>query len=330
MYKSKILSTGSAFPEKRMTNLDLEKILDTNNDWIIERTGIVARRIADLGKGESNTGFAQIATELALKRAGLKATDLDLILFCTVSPDRIVPSAACILQDKLGAKEVPAMDINAACSGFVYGLSVADAFVKSGQHKNVLVIGAEVLSALLDWTDRNTAILFGDGAGVAIVSRAEKDEKSEIISTHLHADGSLQDLFFMEAGGSSLRINEEILKTGKQYMKMKGKEIFKEAVRTLASCAIESIENAGLKPEDIDWFIPHQANNRIIEAVAKRMDFPMEKVIVNIAEYGNTSAGTVPTAFDLAISAGKIKRGDLVLMDVFGAGLTYGSALVRY
>ena len=329
-FASKILATGSAFPKRRVTNSELTAKIETTDEWIFERTGIRARRVADIAGGESNTGFALEAAKSALSRAALTPTDLDLILFCTVSPDTLIPTAACILQQKLGARNIAAMDLSAACSGFVYGLSVADAYLKSGMYKNVLVVGAEVLSQLVDWHDRGTCILFGDGAGAAIVSRTTATDKSRILSTHLHADGSLQDLFFMEAGGSSLRITPDVIDKKQHFMKMKGKEIFKEAVRTLADCAIEALNHNNLTIHDVDWFIPHQANLRIVDAVAKRLEFPMEKVILNIEEFGNTSAATVPTALDAAITEGKIKRGDLLLLDVFGAGLTYGSALVRY
>ncbi len=330
MFNAKILSTGSAFPKKRLTNSDLAKIVETSDEWIFERTGIRARHIADIKGGDSNSGFALEATIKALKKAKLTTKDIECIIFCTVSPDRIVPTASCILQHKLGLNGIPAMDLSAACSGFVYGLSVANAYIQSGMYKNVLVIGAEVLSPLIDWEDRTTCILFGDGAGCAIVSRAEPNDKSKILSVHTHADGSLQDLFFMEAGGSQLRVDAEVMAQRKQFMKMKGKEIFKEAVRTLCDCAVEALEKNGMTVNDVDWFIPHQANLRIVDAVAKRLNVPMKKVILNLEEYGNTSAATVPTALDGAIEDGRIQRGDLLLLDVFGAGLTFGSALVRY
>lgn len=329
-FHAKILATGSAFPKKRLTNHDLAKIVDTSDEWIFARTGIRTRRVADIKGGDSNSGFALEAARKALKRAKLEPAGLDMILYATVSPDRIIPAVSCILQDKLGLKNIPAVDLSAACSGFVYGLSIADAFVRSGQHKHVLVVGSEVLTSLVDWEDRGTCILFGDAAGVAIVGRAEPGEKSRILSTHLHADGSLKELFWMEAGGSLLRVDEEVIRKRQNFMKMKGKEIYKEAVRTLVDCAIEALESNGLKIGELDWFIPHQANLRIIEAVAKRLDFPMERVITNIEQYGNTSSATVPTALDAAVEDGRIKRGDLVLMDVFGAGLTFGSALIRW
>ncbi len=335
MYQSKITSTGSYFPEKIVTNFDLEKTIDTNDEWIFERTGIKERRIADQSKDLTNSELAFRATKIALERANLTADDLDCIVFCTVSADRIVPTAACLLQEKLQTKkDIPSFDLSAACSGFVYGLSVADAFIRMGQYKNVLVVGAEVLSTMVDWQDRNTCILFGDGAGVAIVSRSESQndsaKQSKVYSTHLHADGKLKELFYIQAGGSAERIDASVLEKRTQFMKMKGKEIFKEAVRTLADCAAEVLEHNKVDLKDVDWFIPHQANMRIIEAVAKRLHFPMDKVITNVRNFGNTSAATVPTALDQAITDGRIKRGDLILISVFGAGLTFGSALIRY
>ncbi|MEW6058292.1 MAG: beta-ketoacyl-ACP synthase III [Bdellovibrionota bacterium] len=328
--KTKILSTGSAFPESRVTNDDLAKSVDTNDAWVVERTGIRARRIVNRDKGETNSELALRASQQALQRAGVAASEIECILFATVSPDYVMPNTACVLQEKLGAKKAAALDISAACSGFVYGLSIADAFIRAGQFKTILLVGSEVLSPLVNWEDRGTCILFGDGAGVALLGRTSADDKSGVYSTHLYADGWLKDLFIAPAGGTALPITHEILDQKLHLMQMKGREIFKVAVRMLADCAIEALEKNGFTVKDLDWMVPHQANLRIVEAVAKRLDFPMEKVIMNIEEYGNTSAATVPTAFDEAVVQGKIRRGDLVLFDVFGAGLTYGSALLRY
>ena len=333
-FKSKILSTGSSFPAKRVSNDDLARRVDTTDAWIFERTGIRARRIADTAHGESNSDMGLAASRLAIDRAGLTPNDIDCILYATVSPDHIMPNTACMLQeklsDKLGAKRAAALDLSAACSGFVYGLSIADAFIRVGQFKNILLVGAEVLSSIVNWDDRGTCILFGDGAGAVIVSKAEPGETSQIYSSHLYADGWMKDLFFVEAGGSSMPVSHAAIDQNLQYMQMKGREIYKVAVRMLADCAVEALEKNGFTIDDLDWFIPHQANLRIIEAVAKRLGVPMEKVILNIEEYGNTSAATVPTAFDEAVTSGKIKRGDLVLFDVFGAGVTYGSTLIRF
>lgn len=329
-FKTKILSTGSAFPKKRLTNDELAQRVETSDEWIRERTGIVARRIADASAGETNSELALQATKIALERGKIAPSAIDLILYATVSPEHITPSTACILQHKLGIARAGALDISAACSGFVYGLSIANAFIKNGQYNNILVVGAEVLSPLVNWEDRGTCILFGDGAGAAIVGRAGPEESSQVYSTHLYADGSLQDYFFVPAGGTKMPITSEVLDKKLQYMQMKGREIFKVAVRMLTDCAVEALEKNGFTIKDLDWIVPHQANARIIEAVAKRLEVPIEKVIINVEEYGNTSAATVPTAFDQAVASGRIRRGDLVLFDVFGAGLTYGSALLRY
>jgi 3-oxoacyl-[acyl-carrier-protein] synthase-3 len=330
MYATKILSTGSAFPSQRVTNHDLARRVETNDEWIYERTGIRARRIADPSKKETNSGFAYEATLKALETARVDANDIDLILYATVSPDHIMPNTACVLQEKLGAKRAAALDISAACSGFVYGLSIADALIKTGQHRTILLVGAEVLSPLVNWDDRGTCILFGDGAGVALLGRARDDEKSQIYSSHLYADGWLKDYFYLPGGGSAIPASHEMVDQKLQFMQMKGREIYKVAVRMLADTAVEALQKSGYTINDVNWFVPHQANLRIIEAVAKRLDFPMEKVVLNMEEYGNTSAATVPTAFDEAVRDGRIKRGDLVLFSVFGAGLTYGSALLRF
>lgn len=331
MQSTQILATGSAFPEKRLSNHDLEKMVETSDEWIFERTGIRNRHIADPAKRETNSDFAALAATRALQSAGLKATDLDLILFATVTPDHVMPNTACILQQKIGAVKAAALDISAACSGFIYGLTISDALIKCGQYKHILLLGSEVLSSFVNWKDRGTCILFGDAAGAAILAPTSSQSTSKILSTHLYADGSLQDLLWVPAGGgSTVRLSHEVLDQNLQYVQMKGKEIYKVAVRMLCDVAVEALEKNGLTINDLDWMIPHQANLRIIEAVAKRLNFPMEKVILNLEEYGNTSSATVPTALDEAVRSGKIRRGDLVLSNVFGAGLTYGSALFRW
>jgi 3-oxoacyl-[acyl-carrier-protein] synthase-3 len=330
MHRTKILATGSAFPTKRVTNDDIAKLVETDDAWIRDRTGIHARRVADISNGETNSELAFRASKAALERAGISPNDIDCILYATVSPDHIMPNTACVLQEKLGARRAAALDISAACSGFVYGLSIADAFIKTGQFKTILLIGAEVLSPLVNWADRGTCILFGDGAGVALIGRAAVDDKSQVYSSHLYADGWLKDYFFVPAGGSAMPVTHSVVDQKLQYMQMKGREIFKVAVKMLADCAVEALEKNGFKLSDLDWMVPHQANLRIIEAVAKRLDFPMSKVVVNLEEYGNTSAATVPTALHDAVEDGRIKRGQLVMFNVFGAGLTYGSTLVRF
>lgn len=330
-YASRITGTGSAFPKKVVTNNDLAKHMDTNDEWIRERTGIRERRIVEQGnEGEDNSSLAAQAAMKALEMAGKKPEDIDTIIFGTCSPDTLVPSSACWLQKKLGAVNACAMDVNAACSGFVYALSMGDNFVKSGQSKCALIIGSEVLSPMMNWQDRTVSILFGDASGAAVIERTDADSPYRILSSHLGSDGNLWELFFVPAGGSKLPITHERLDQGLNFMQMKGKEIFKVAVKTLADYAVKALETNNVTKEDIKWLIPHQANLRIIEAVANRLDFPMEKVLVNVDKYGNTSAATTPTALDEAVRTGKINKGDLILFDVFGAGLTYGSLLLRW
>lgn len=333
---SRIIGTGSAFPEKIVTNDQLSKTIDTSDEWIRERTGIRQRRIADpVNRAEEqNSSLALQASRRALEMAGKTVDDIDAIFFGTFTPDTLTPSAACWLQKKLGASRAFAFDLNAACSGFVYSLSVADQFIKAGQVKTVLVVGSDMLTAFTNWTDRTSCILFGDGAGAVVVEAADatSDPKKDrrILSTHLGSDGELWDLFHIPAGGSNLEVTGARHEEKLDKMQMKGREIFKVAVRTLTDYAVMALEANGLKLSDVDWVIPHQANLRIIEAVAKRLELPMEKMVVNIDRFGNTSAATVPTALDEAVRDGRIKPGHLVLLDVFGAGLTYGSALVRW
>lgn len=328
MFRSRVKGTGSYLPEKLLTNKDLEKLVDTSDEWIADRTGIRARHIA--ADGEYTSDLAYKAAILALEEANLTAQDIDMILFATVSPDYIMPNTACVLQQKLGAKNCGALDISAACSGFVYGMSIANDFVANGSYKNVLVVGAEVLHNMVDYSDRNTCILFGDGAGAAIIGRSEESEDSQVYSHHLHADGSISDLFEYKLGGSFLPFSEEALNSEYRYMKMKGREIFKHAVRTMSQSCSEALEKNNFSGADVDWVIPHQANIRIIEGVAKHFGIPMSKVVVEIEEMGNTSAATVPVAFDKAIRDGRIQRGQLVMLTAFGAGITSGSLLMRY
>jgi 3-oxoacyl-[acyl-carrier-protein] synthase-3 len=330
-YASQITGTGSAFPKNRLTNDDLAKRVDTNNEWIVERTGIQERRISTPGDpAEHNSSLALSASLKALEMAGKTPDQIDQIIYATVTPDTLIPSAACWLQQKLGARRAWAMDVNAACSGFIFGLATADQFIRSGQVKTSLVIGSDVLSSITNWSDRGSCILFGDGAGAAVVEQTDVHSPRRILSSHLGSDGDLWELFHVPAGGSNLEVTPDAYSKNLHKMNMKGKEIFKSAVRTLADYALIAIESNQLKPEDIDWVIPHQANLRIIEAVAKRLELPMSKVLVNIDRFGNTSSATVPTAMDEAIRDGRIKKGQLILLDVFGAGLTYGSILLRW
>ena len=327
-YRTRVAGTGSFLPERLLTNADLEKLVDTNDAWIVERTGIKQRHIADDGVATSD--LALVASQRALEAASLTARDLDLIIFATVSPDQVMPSAACTLQTKLGARQIMAFDLSAACSGFVYALGVADQFVRSGQVRHALVIGAEILHRYVNYKDRETCILFGDGAGAFVVSRAEEGQDSEIMSMRMQADGSLGDLFTLPAGGSAMPLSQQVLDQGLHYVRMKGREIFKNAVRTMVQCSQEALEAAGLTSQDVDWMIPHQANVRILESVAKYFEFPLAKVIVNLPETGNTSAATIPVAFDEAVRDGRIRRGQRILLTAFGAGLTGGSVTMRY
>lgn len=327
-YRSRIIGTGHYLPEKVLTNADLEKLVDTNDAWIVERTGIRQRHIA--ADGQVTTDLGLIAAQKALEAAKLTAQDIDMIVFCTATPDQPMPSASCILQHKLKARQIMAVDLSAACSGFVYGLTVANQFIRTGLHKNILVVGAEVLHRLVNYKDRETCILFGDGAGAVVLSRAEPEQDSEILAEHMFADGSLGDLFVLPAGGSAIPFSKRVLDEELQYVRMKGREIFKNAVRTMSQGCQDAIETAGIAIEDIDWLIPHQANIRILEAVARHFGFPNEKVVVNVSQTGNTSAATIPIALDQAVRDGRIKRGQNVLLTAFGAGLTSGTVMLRY
>ncbi len=326
--RTKIAGTGSYLPEKLLTNADLEKLVETNDQWIRERTGIEQRHLA--ADHQVTSDLALIASQRALEMAGLTAQDLDAILFCTVSGDQTMPASACVLQTKLGAKHVMAFDLSAACSGFVYGVSVADSLIRTRMFKTVLVVGAEVLHRFVNYKDRETCILFGDGAGAAVLTAAQPDEESRIYSAHLRADGSLGDLFVLPAGGSAIPFTHQVLDDGLGYVRMKGREIFKNAVRTMSDVCQEALDINGMSIDQIDWLVPHQANLRIIDAVGKHFGIPAEKVVINVQRTGNTSAATVPIAFDEAVRDGRIRRGQHVLLTAFGAGLTSGSVLLKF
>lgn len=327
-HRSRVAGTGSYLPEKLLTNADLEKLVDTNNDWIVERTGIHRRHVA--ADNEACSDLCLKASQKALKDAGLTPQDIDLLIVATVSGDQVMPSTAAVLQHKLGCKHIMAFDLSAACSGFVYSLSIADQFIRTGMYKNILVVGAEVLTRIVNYKDRETCILFGDGAGAWIVSRAKPEDKNIILSSHLHADGSLGDLFTLPGGGSAMPFSQKVLDDNAQYVRMKGREIFKNAVRTLTQCCHEALDANGVPADQVDWLVPHQANVRILESVADHFKFPKEKVIFSLHETGNTSAASIPLAFDLAVQEGKIKRGQTILLAAFGAGLTSGSVLMRF
>ena len=320
---SRIAGTGSYLPEKVLTNADLEKMVDTNDEWIVSRSGIRERHIA--AEGETTGDLAFHAATRALEAAGLDAADIELIVLGTTTPDVIFPSTACLLQHRLGANGCAAFDVNAACSGFIYALSVADKFIRSGSVKNALVVGAETLTRMVDWTDRDTCVLFGDGAG-AVVLKA--DEEAGILSTHLHADGGKKHLLYSPVG-VSVGFKTDEPNCGVKVM-MAGSEVFKYAVKALDSVVDETLAANGLGKSDVDWLIPHQANLRIIEATAKRLQMSMDRVIVTVDRTGNTSSGSVPLALDEAIRSGRVQRGQLLLLEAFGGGFTWGSALIRY
>jgi 3-oxoacyl-[acyl-carrier-protein] synthase-3 len=326
MIHARITGTGSFAPKKIITNQDLEKLVDTSDNWITERTGIKERRIAE--KGQTTSDLAYEAGKKALKAAGIGAQDLDLILVATMTPDTILPSMGCVLQEKLGAKNAAAFDIAAACSGFIFGMSIADAFIKSGAYKNILLVGAEVLSRFTDWEDRTTCILFGDGAGAVVIQRHAG--KRGILSTHLHSDGAFGDLLHVPAGGASHPASHDTIRKRMHFIRMKGNETFKAAVRALEGVVQEALEHNKVKPEEIDFLIPHQANLRIIQAMAQRLNMPMEKVVLTLPKYGNTSAASIPMALDEAVRDGRIKDNHLLLFEAFGGGLTWASALVRW
>ena len=326
MLKARIISTGSYVPENVITNNDLEQIVDTSDEWIIERTGIRERRIVNGTQATSDLAYE--AAHQALKKAGLKPGDIDLIIVATISGDMVFPSTACFLQKKLGAKKAAAFDLNAACSGFVYGLHLANSLIKSGAHNRVLLVGAEVLSKFTDWRDRTTCVLFGDGAGAVLLEGTK--EKQGICSTHIYSDGSLSDLICLPGGGSRNPCSKESILKRLHFMKMKGNETFKVAVRTLEELATRTLEENGLEPSQLSLLIPHQANLRIIQATAKRLGLSPEKVFINIEKYGNTSSASIPIALDEAVQAGRCRKGEYTLLEAFGGGLTWGSALIRW
>lgn len=319
MKYSRIVGTGSYIPEKTLTNADLEKIVDTSDEWITERTGIKTRHI--MRPDETTTSMSEIAARRAIEAAGIPKNSIDLIIVATVTPETLFPCTAARIQKSLELTQnsCPAFDISAACSGFIYALSIADKFIRSGAATCALVVGAESLTKFVDWTDRSTCILFSDGAGAAVL---KADEQPGIISTHLHANGTYSDLMYLS--GSSYRTDEP------RYLRMRGNEIFKVAVTKLGEVVEEALAYNNLPKEAIDWLVPHQANLRIIKAMAKKLNLPMEKVILTIEDQGNTSAASIPIALDTGIRDGRIKRGELLLLEAFAAGLIWGAGLIRY
>ncbi|MDP2939969.1 MAG: beta-ketoacyl-ACP synthase III [Candidatus Omnitrophota bacterium] len=320
-----IIGVGCYLPSKRLTNADLEKMVDTTDEWITTRTGIKERRIAS--KNEAVSDLAIAAAKNALKDAKVKPEDLDLIIVATISPDMHFPSTACLVQKALGAKKALCFDVGAACAGFVYALSIAQQFIESGKTKKVLVIGAEMLSSITDWTDRNTCVLFGDGAGACVVTPVKR---GGIISSYLGSDGSQSDLMMMPGGGSRHPASHQTINKKMHFIKMQGKELFKLAVNIMADAANKALKQAGLKCKDVDCVIPHQANIRILMAVAKKLGLPPEKIFLNIERYGNMSSASTATALCEAVRKGKIKKGDIVVLDAFGAGLVWGACVIRW
>jgi len=323
--KSQIVSIASYAPEKILTNFDLEKMVDTSDEWIRTRSGIKERRIADDNVATSD--LASIAAQRAIKSAQITPRDIEAIILGTATPDMLFPSTACLVQSKIGARNIISFDISAGCTGFLYALSIADSYIRSG-YNNILVIGTDILTKITDYTDRSTCVLFGDGAGAAVVKKT--DGESGFISSYFAADGGSWKLLHQPAGGSKIPASHESVEKRLHYIKMEGNEVFKLAVRAMAEAATETLKRAHISSDKIDLLIPHQANIRIIEATAKRLNIPMDKVCVNLDKYGNTSAASIPIALDEALKQGRIKKGDLLLMVAFGAGFTWGGVLVRW
>ena len=318
-----VCGVGSYLPSRVMTNDDLAKIVDTTDEWIVERTGIHNRHIA--ADGELTSDLALAAAKAAIADAGIDAQEIDTIILATTTPDYTFPATAATVQAALGLHHGAAFDIQAVCSGFVYALTVADTFIKTGQSKTALVIGAETFSRLLDWTDRTTCVLFGDGAGAVVVkgeAGAGTNEDRGILTAHLHSDGRYKDKLYVDGGPSSTGT------TG--HVRMEGREVFRHAVVNIAEAITESLEATGLTIEEIDWFVPHQANKRILDGTARRIGLPPEKVVMTVGDHGNTSAASVPLALDRAVKDGRVKRGDLVLLEAMGGGFTWGSLLFRF
>jgi 3-oxoacyl-[acyl-carrier-protein] synthase-3 len=319
---ARIIGTGGYLPSNVVTNHDLEKVVDTSDQWIRERTGIEQRHIAV--EGETTVDLAEHASRNAIEAAGIDASEIDLIIFATSTPDRIFPSSACILQARLDIHGCPAFDIQAVCTGFIYALAVAEKFIQTGSARTALVVGAEVFSRILNWEDRGTCVLFGDGAGAVIL---QADEETGILSSHIHADGKYENLLWVPHGVGD---GFDQVKEGKAFVEMRGNEVFKMAVNTLGRIVDETLAANDMKKSDIDWLVPHQANIRIITATARKLKMSMEQVVVTVNKHGNTSAASVPLALDVAVRDGRIKRGELLLLEAFGGGFTWGSVLVRF
>ncbi len=328
MFEAFISGTGSYVPERRLTNHDLEKMVDTSDEWIVQRTGIRERRIAD--KADATSDLATRAARIALEQAGLTPDDLECIILCTVTPDTYMPAGAVYVQRALGASRAAAFDVSAACTGFIYGVTVGTALIRSGVYKNLLVVGAETLSRAVDFTDRNTCILFGDGAGAAILSRPASGSTSRVIDSYLRADGTGACMIEMPGGGSRIPATHESVESKQHFLRMQGKEVFKFATKSLVELIETALERNHLTPDDLAVVVPHQVNYRIIEAALKKIAIPVERMILNLERYGNTSAASVPIALHEAVTEGRLKRGDHVLLVAFGAGLTWGYNLLKW
>lgn len=324
----KVAGTGCYLPEKRLTNADLEKLVHTNDEWIVQRTGMHERRVA--APNQATSDLCLIAAQRALENAQMKPEDIDMIIVATVTPDTIFPSTACRLQHGIGAREVPSFDLAAACSGFIFAMSMAQTQIASGVMNNILICGAEVLTRFTNYADRGTCILFGDGAGAAILTATDDNSESKILDTHMASNGAQCDMMILPGGGSLHPPSSQMLALQQNYIVIEGRAVFKQAVSKIVHLVGESLERCGLKREDIDMIIPHQMNARIIESAANRLEIPMEKIFVNLDKYGNTSAATIPIALDEANRQNVIKRGDLVSLVAFGGGLTWASALLRW
>jgi 3-oxoacyl-[acyl-carrier-protein] synthase III len=321
-----IVSTGKALPVCRLTNLELEEIVDTSDEWIISRTGIKERRM--ISNSETNSELSFIASKIALDRANLKPEDLDLIIVATVTPDMLFPSTACLIQAKLEAYNAAAFDLAAGCTGFLYGLNVGEQYIKTGAAKNVLLVGVDTLSPIVDWQDRNTCVLFGDGAGAVVLQEVE--ENRGLLSSKLFSDGSKGDLLYVPAGGSRFPATRETVEKRMHYIKMNGPEVFKFAVTVMINSTLTVLEMCGKKPADLNYLVPHQANIRIINAACRKLGLKPEQVLANIDRYGNMSSASIPVVLDEAVEEGKIKRGDLIALVSFGAGLTWGAAVLNW
>ncbi len=327
-YRARVAGTGSSLPERIVTNLELEKTLDTSDQWIRERTGITERRIAE--KGQSSSTLGAEAARRALTSAGVKAEDVDMIIVCTSTPDVIYPSTACFVQRELGASKAAAFDISAVCSGFVFGLSVAEQYLKTGRYETILVIGAEVNSRVMDWTDRSTCILFGDGAGAVVLKREQSEEPVGILSSHIYSDGNRAEMLIVPGGIGRETISSQAVEDKRYTLKMEGQATFKIAVKKMTEVSMEALRLNGFNKEDLTVMVPHQANRRIIDVVAEKLKMDPSKVIVNLNKLGNTGGASIPIALNQAVENNQIKNGDLVLLTVLGAGLTWGAALIRW